>query len=296
MIVVKPSFEEIDSEDLYRKVERCGRVCYKSENLITEESAKIFVKKILNNHHGAVLEHFSFAFKVDEKLYKALEREHYPFITLSNISFPLVSFNLRTIVDHYQKEKNNVTLAPFYGYLEKRYPDIFCSSQGDRSEEVYCLSKDELMNLKAEERDKHLKVTIKVITDRGISHELVRHRLCSFAQESTRYCNYAKDKFSSQITVVCPISINDDEKKYALFEKAMQEAEKSYFDLLEASQSPQVARSVLPTALKTELVMTATVEEWRLIFDLRTAAAAHPDCRYLMEMVKEYFLRKGYIS
>lgn len=293
MIIVEKGFEEINIDDLYRKVEMCGRVCYKSENLITKNSGKVFVSKILNNHHGAVLEHYQFVFRVTESLYAQLKKEAFPFVTLTNISMPLVSFNLRTLVENFACNPSNILWKPFYNYVAKRYPDII-ALESDENEDIVLMKREDLLKLDLKERDEHLKITIKVITDRGVTHELVRHRLCSFAQESTRYCNYAKDKFSNQISVIKPVSI-EDETSFKIWKNAMEAAEQAYFELLNTTSSPQVARSVLPNSLKTELMMTATIKEWRLIFDLRTAAAAHPDCRALMLMVKDYFTNRGYL-
>jgi thymidylate synthase (FAD) len=126
-------------------------------------------------------------------------------------------------------------------------------------------------------------ITVKFITDRGVSHELVRHRLASFAQESTRYCNYAKDSFGNEITVILPVL---DEKLYDEFMpiwiNAMKTAEKEYLTLINLRYSPQLARSVLPNSLKTEIVVSANIREWRHILELRTSQAAHPQIRALM--------------
>ncbi len=127
----------------------------------------------------------------------------------------------------------------------------------------------------------HNSITVKFICDRGVSHELVRHRLASFAQESTRYCNYSKDKFDNEITVILPSFFDDDTKKMVMWLDSMYAAEKHYFRLLELGSTPQEARSVLPTSLKTEVVMTMNLREWRHFFKLRCAKAAHPQMREL---------------
>lgn len=128
----------------------------------------------------------------------------------------------------------------------------------------------------------HSSLTVKFVCDRGVSHELVRHRMASFAQESTRYCNYSDDKFESQITVIEPCYLKNGTEAYGEWFNAMVEAEYRYFDLLELGLSPQEARAVLPNSLKTEVVMTANYREWRHIFDLRCNRAAHPQMRELM--------------
>lgn len=128
----------------------------------------------------------------------------------------------------------------------------------------------------------HSSMTVKFICDRGTSHELVRHRLASFSQESTRYCNYSKDKFGNEITVVKPVLIEQDTMEYYIWKKSCEAAEKAYFDLLSIGVKPENARSVLPTSLKTEVVVTANLREWYHIFDLRDARDAHPDIRWMM--------------
>ena len=127
----------------------------------------------------------------------------------------------------------------------------------------------------------HFNITVKFTTDRGISHEIVRHRLASYAQESTRYCNYGQDRFDNEITVVKPIDIVESTTEYNLWKISCILAESAYRLLLENGCKPQVARAVLPTCLKTELVMTANLREWRHFIKLRGSAAAHPDIRIL---------------
>lgn len=121
----------------------------------------------------------------------------------------------------------------------------------------------------------HASVGVRFICDRGISHEIVRHRLASYSQESTRYCNYSKSKFGEEITVIDPRPHMDAEV-FTNWKVAMGAAERSYFALLDAGAKPQMARSVLPNSLKTELVMTANLREWCHFFDLRTSDKAHP--------------------
>lgn len=129
----------------------------------------------------------------------------------------------------------------------------------------------------------HVSFTVKFIVDRGVSHELVRHRIASFSQESTRYCNYSQDKFDSEITVIEPVFWDICSLQYHLWYNAACGAEAAYFDLLNAGASPQQARSVLPNSLKTEVVMTANLREWRHFLRLRTSPAAHPQMREVTE-------------
>lgn len=135
----------------------------------------------------------------------------------------------------------------------------------------------------------HAVASFRIITDRGITHEIVRHRLASFAQESTRYCNYSSDKFENQCTFIEPPNLNETQRAH--WEKACLAAEQSYFDMLKSGCSAQIARSVLPTCLKTELVMMANFREWRHFITLRGAKAAHPQIRPIAHMIWEILVQ-----
>lgn len=125
----------------------------------------------------------------------------------------------------------------------------------------------------------HCSISVKFICDRGVSHEIVRHRIASYAQESTRYCNYSKDKFNNEITVIKPCFWEVHSAHYGTWEIACRQSEKAYFELLENGATPQEARSILPNSLKTEIVVTYNLREWRNFFKLRTASLAHPQMR-----------------
>lgn len=184
MKIIKPDVEfitPIDGATILKRLEECGRVCYKSEDKITEGSAEKFIAGIIKRGHEAVLEHSSF--------------------------------------------------------------------------------------------------TVKFICDRGVSHEIVRHRMASYCQESTRYCNYGKGKFSEEITVIKPCFWPENDLKWAAWANLCSKAEDAYIDLLRMGATPQEARSVLPNSLKTEVVMTANIREWRHFLKLRCSPAAHPQMR-----------------
>lgn len=127
----------------------------------------------------------------------------------------------------------------------------------------------------------HENITVRFICDRGISHEIVRHRLASFSQESTRYCNYSNDRFGSEVTFIKPCFLAERKMTYWIWCNTMDLAERAYSDMLEDGCTPQEARSVLPNSTKTEIVMTANLREWRHFLKLRTAKAAHPQMREL---------------
>lgn len=200
MRIIKPSYEiltEISEGGIkeLQHIEKIGRVCYKSEDKITEdgESAKKFVNMLIGRGHEAMIEHSS--------------------------------------------------------------------------------------------------LSVKFVVDRGVSHELVRHRIASFAQESTRYCNYSKDKFDNEVTFIKPFFWEEGTKEYSNWEQAMSLAEMGYLSAIDMGATPQEARSILPNSTKTEITITANYREWRAFFKLRTARVAHPQMqevtRPLLKELKE---------
>jgi len=138
----------------------------------------------------------------------------------------------------------------------------------------------------------HQSVTVRIICDRGVSHEIVRHRLAAYTQESTRYCNYAKGKFGNEITVIEPVFWDKDDEKYKVWRSAMKHSEICYNRLIELGATPQEARSVLPNSLKTEIVITMNLREWRHFFTMRTSQAAHPQMREIAVPLLSEFKRR----
>lgn len=158
-----------------------------------------------------------------------------------------------------------------------------------KSEDKICDNSDieiigRIKNFKHESTLEHGSITVHFVTDRGVTHELVRHRLASFTQESTRYCNYGKDKFDNQVTFVEPFFFPAESRglERKLWEDLCQQSETTYLKMLELGAKPQEARSVLPNSLKTEIIVTANPREWRHIFELRTAREAHPQIRQII--------------
>lgn len=138
----------------------------------------------------------------------------------------------------------------------------------------------------------HFSVSVKMIVDRGVSHEIVRHRIASYAQESTRYCNYSQGKFGNEITVIKPLFFDEGTPEYIIWEESCMQAEKAYNELIEMGRSPQEARSVLPNSLKTEIVVTMNLREWIHFFNLRalgTTGAPHPQMKEIAMMVLKEF-------
>lgn len=198
MKLIKPSIyieSEINENYILTLIERAGRTCYKSEELITPDSSKKFISKILKLGHESVIEHYS--------------------------------------------------------------------------------------------------ITVRVICDRGVTHEIVRHRIGSYSQESTRYCNYSNKKFGNELTFIEPCYWNleneEDKLKRKVWTDTLLDVEKRYMKLLELGATPQEARSILPNSLKTEIVMTMNLREWRHFFKLRTSSAAHPQMREVAIMILKEF-------
>lgn len=184
MKIISASFEIINTlstEIIMKNIETYGRVCYKSENSVNDESAEPFIKSIIKSGHESVIE--------------------------------------------------------------------------------------------------HEKITVKIICDRGVTHEIVRHRIASYSQESTRYCNYTHDKFGNELTFIKPCFWEEDSKAFIIWHAQMEMAEKSYFNLISIGTPPEQARSILPNSLKTEIVVTMNLREWRHFFKLRTSKRAHPQMR-----------------
>ncbi|MDD7592990.1 MAG: FAD-dependent thymidylate synthase [Peptoniphilaceae bacterium] len=135
----------------------------------------------------------------------------------------------------------------------------------------------------------HEKLTVKITCDRGVSHEIVRHRLASYSQESTRYCNYTKDKFGNELTLIRPSFWAEDSAAYEIWKAQMASAEQAYFALIDAGAKPEEARTVLPNSLKTEIVVTMDLREWRHFLKLRGSAAAHPQIREIVALMLPEF-------
>jgi thymidylate synthase (FAD) len=135
----------------------------------------------------------------------------------------------------------------------------------------------------------HEKITVKIVCDRGVSHEIVRHRIASYSQESTRYCNYSEDKFGNELTLIRPFFWQNDPEKYTIWKETMQVIENNYNKLISQGARPEEARSILPNSLKTEIVVTMNLREWRHFFKLRTSAEAHPQMREItLPMLRQF--------
>lgn len=176
----------------------------------------------------------------------------------------------------------------------EKYGRICYKSEGNVTDESYKRFIGNRLKEGHESILEHEKVTVKFCCDRGISHEIVRHRIAAYSQESTRYCNYSQGRFGSEITVIKPFFFEEGSENYETWKKACEHAEKSYFELTKGGASAQEARSILPNSLKTEIIVTYNLREWRHFFRLRADKAAHPQMRQLVIPLLEVFKNMFY--
>ena len=165
-------------------------------------------------------------------------------------------------------------------------------SEGKITDDSYRPFMNVILTRKHESVLEHFSISVKFITDRAVTHEIVRHRLAAYSQESQRYCNYSQDKFGNEVTFIKPSQIEIDTEQYDLWKASLAISEAAYNDLLEIGTKPEVARSVLPNSTKTEIVMTANLREWRHVLKLRTSKQAHPDMQALMKPLLAEFQEK----
>ena len=303
MNIIKPSTKELFNPNPQKHIEFIARACYKSEDKIIEDSNKAMCKNLYKNKHWAMLEHFIFIYKINKTInfksnfVEILSAEKYIDVTeqiIINERRTVLSFNARSLLDLIIKYKDNEQiLNDLIMLIEKIVYDYNCDEIfGNRFKKVdhdNFTKIDDVTILTPIEQFIHGWHSIKFICDRGISHEIVRHRPASFAQESTRYCNYSKDKYGKEITVIKPFYLNDGSDDpnnemvaYGVWKQAMKESEKAYFKMLDLGCTAQEARIVLPTDLKTELIMTAKNYEWNHFFELRADKPAHPQMKELV--------------
>ena len=297
MKLIKQSFEILDQqcglEGIYKQIEIAGRTCYKSEDKITEDSAKEFVDRMIKSGHGAMLEHGT--------IYLAI---------------PMTT---------YAPEAVNIYRHNSYSKVNECNKFIFTDKYGDKVA-AWCVTTNlrvlvendclEDLEFLCEPTEYHeRRVTVKFTTDQGILREFTRHRVFSFAVESTRYCNYTKDKFSNEITFIQPNWISDkDIENYHMdfgyftdqdtnhitavnrFMSALKNAEYFYMELIKLGWKPQQARNILPLATKCDMVMTGFVSDWKHFFALRDAASAHPQAQELAHSLHETFIQRGLVE
>ena len=287
MKLCKPLFEIWEQsaglEGVYKQIERVGRVCYRSEDKITEDSAKPFVDRMIKSGHGAMLEHGTVYLAMPMETILPIEANGWGKYTKNPYSkgFKVcevdgqrrvaITTNLRILVENGWLDDLKYICEPTE-YHEKR-------------------------------------VCVHFILDRAIAMEFIRHRVFSFSMESTRYCNYSKDKFGSELTFIKPCFLDDsklalygpyhtiirDKSPESIFIASLNNAEKDYIDLIDLGWKPQEARAVLPNALKTELVVTGFTSDWDHFFRLRSRIAEtgkpHPQAQELADPLMDEFIK-----
>ena len=276
MKLIKPSYEILTPTDwrewgIKKFIELIGRTCYKSEDKITDNSYKIFVQKMIDSKHYAMLEHGTVYITASDYIYYT------------------------KLIGDYDKNKYSVVKEHFdkYGNV------IHCITTNLR-----VLIENGWINdlcYLSEPTEYHAKrITVKFICNRQVSHEFVRHRVFSFAQESTRYCNYTKGKFGGELTFIEPCWVYNKSIVYTDFVNTIKLIEDSYFNFIkECGWKPQQAATILPNALKTELVMTGFVKDWQHFFNLRAlgkTGAPHPQAKELALPLYNDFVKLGYIK
>lgn len=318
MKIVGPSFEiltPINNDETLKLIENVGRTCYKSEDKITNESALPFVSKIINQGHEAVIEHSSFIFELSDSSYSKMKSivnllEDNGFNSFLRITYkkrPVVSANIRAWRDFIKAcLSNNVEIPEFMfsficsnSVLFPEFQEIKFSHWNNIEDLFKQLTVFDLTD--EIEQLTHIDMTVRLINDRGVSHEEVRHRVASFAQESTRFCNYSKEKFGSEITYIdIKGGMEYDSKVHNLPAELQQQiydewiqacvdAENHYNRLIELGATPQIARSVLNNSTKTEICITMNLAEWKHFFKLRCASSAHPSMREIAIMLLKAF-------
>ena len=293
MIVVDPGYEiqdALDQASLVIRLEACGRICYKSEEKITKDSAMPFVKKIAEHGHNSVMEMAVVTLGIqcsveqfDELL--ALEPKYF-FMDRLGDEF-LITGSVRSFRELYGRAAKTAVVEAMVAFQVNKHPYLFegvwdGGSRQDISDiQVRKLAIAEVEKLPPELVAKHRFCGVMFTVNRAVTHEIVRHRPCSYLQESQRYCRYSQDKFGNQVTFVKPMFYDEGTEEYALWQQAMEDTEKIYLKLLESS-TPQAARTVLPNSCKTEIIVYCNLEEWKHIFKLRTSPAAEPSMREVM--------------
>lgn len=253
-------------DGVYKQIELAGRTCYKSEDKITEDSAKEFVDRMIKSNHGAMLEHGTVYLKVSVKYDN--EERCWP---IPQNFFPFLF------------ERNK------YSKVRRVEAEDVCSWYVTTNMRVIAENNlFDCLEFICEPTEMHEKrITARFTCDRGVSHEIVRHRVMSFAQESQRYIGYDKEKFGSEVTFIKPHWYDEEFPTCLTWVESLKDAEQKYMDLREDGLKAQDARGVLPNATKTEIVVTGFESDWEHFFELRTAGAAHPDIRKLALELQE---------
>lgn len=282
MKLINSSFEIITPEDysldnIFKMIELCGRCCYHSYDKITSDSATKFVDRIIKSGHTSVLEHGTVYLKI--RLNSDCIQE---FKNWYNYIFDTFDYNPYSfVVKLYNNDSSEDT------YITTNLRVLYENALLDELKPYFCTQPEDM-----HER----RYTVRFICDRGVSHEFVRHRVFSFSQQSTRYCNYSKDKFNNEITICKPWWWdNGTDVKKKLYHDCWQLCEDTYRSLSMAKCEAQEMRAILPNAIKTELIMTGFTNQWEGFFELRDDKCAHPDAYKLAHNLHNEFIKRNYV-
>lgn len=291
MKLIEPTYEIINQksgilEDIYKHIELCGRTCYKSEDRTTEDSAEKFVQAMIKNNHTAMLEHGTVYLYI-----KHDEKDGVDMGDPYDISFDL-------LLCKYAKHNSNFdTHETFYTvnlrWLIEKYPE-------QAENQLYVPSwKDIIKQYAVEQPDDRWpkRHTVRLTTSLHVYKDLTRHRTMSFAIESTRYCNYSKGKFSSELTFIEPCWINENKVLASCFCEHLESVEQMYLDLIEGGWQAQQAAEVLPQCVKADVIITGFENDWNHIFDLRslgTTGKPHPEVERIITPIMEEFYKNGW--
>lgn len=319
MKIINAGYKVIEEPSITKKIEKIARVCYKSEDKIADGTDIKMIQGLLKRQHTAMLEHASIILEVGEQEYMLIEtirsmmenmiedgaesnKKCYLRYTnecvngdIDNLHY-VVSGNIRAWYE-FMVFANSVCGLPegLYEIINDQIGQVLCINLEKfdtmvfdtyEEEEFYAKVITDVTTLSNGERMIHETFSVLFTVDRGVTHELVRMRDCSFAQESTRYCNYNLGKFSNEITVIEPCFFEKGTFAYDVWQAGCEFAEEQYMILTEeAKATPQQARDILPTSVKADIVMTTYLAEWKHIFNLRacdSTGPAHPQMKEVM--------------
>lgn len=290
MKIIEQSHETIDrNQDPLKLIEICARTCYKSEDKITDISARSMIKMLINKGHLSQIEHATAALQVSITLYNRVKRLDDGFLKFTkNIekSRYIISGNYRAFLELFDKYRYDYDdINELETYLSSICPEIFRHNNPIIFLKISQISESEMTT---EEKKVHAYRTVKFITSRSVTHELVRHRPCSFSQESQRYVRY-----DGNMEFIKPVWWNKrDPKCYLKWIEDCKCVEQRYRSNIEDGLEPEEARGVLMNDNKTEIIITANLKEWQHLFNLRTSKGAFCQIRPLIKDCQEDFKKE----
>lgn len=296
MNIVKPTFEILDQfadtnnsllNNMYKHIEYCGRTCYKSNDKITDDSGKPFVDRMISNNHLAMLEHGTVYLYLEENSYNWFEEKKY----VNSDEYDKWIVIIGNIYDRYKENKYSRVINVYYNGARRVYITtnlrVIIENHWEDDLEYICQPMEEHIR----------RYTVKYTHDIHFYKDITRHRVFSYAIESTRFCNYIKEKFGHSVTFAMPCWLKDEEREE--FENDLQTIESIYFKWINRGWQPQQAAYFLCQGTKAEIIMTGFVDDWRHFFDLRaigTTGAPHPSVKELALPLMNEFIERGYLK